>query len=239
MHFTPEFVDVFLEEIRSGLPPQRGIEHQIDFTLGAATLNRPAYRSNLEETKELQRQVDELMSKSSKGLDVDEEKVQAIKELPTPTNISQPKEFVIHTNHESLKHLKRQDKLNRRHAKWMDFIETFPYMIKYKKVKENVVADVLSQRYALLNALNSKLLGFGFIKELYLNYNDFGNVFNTCANEAAFNNFNVFDGYPYQKNSLCIYSCSLHEILVKEAHEGGLIGHFRVHKTYDIPIEHF
>ena len=27
-----------------------------------------------------------------------------------------PKEFIIHTDHESLKHLKGQDKLNRRHA---------------------------------------------------------------------------------------------------------------------------
>ncbi|XP_048228288.1 uncharacterized protein LOC125369558 [Ricinus communis] len=58
-----EFVDVFPEEMPSGLPPQRGIKHQIDFTPGAAILNRPAYRSNPEETKKLQRQVDELMSK--------------------------------------------------------------------------------------------------------------------------------------------------------------------------------
>ena len=35
-----------------------------------------------------------------------------------------PKEFVIHTDHESLKHLKGQGKLNRRHAKWVEFIET-------------------------------------------------------------------------------------------------------------------
>ena len=52
-----------------------------------------------------------------------------------------PKEFVIRTDHESLKHLKRQQKLNKRHAKWMEFVETFPYVIKYKQGKENVVAD--------------------------------------------------------------------------------------------------
>ena len=46
-----------------GLPPLRGIEHQIDFVPGAQIPNRPAYRSNPEETKELQRQVDELLSK--------------------------------------------------------------------------------------------------------------------------------------------------------------------------------
>ena len=37
--------------------------HQIDFVPGASIPNRPAYRSNPEETKELQRHVDELMEK--------------------------------------------------------------------------------------------------------------------------------------------------------------------------------
>jgi hypothetical protein len=58
-----EFDDVFPEDIPNGLPPLRGIEHQIDLVPGASIPNRPAYRSNLEETKELQRQVDELMMK--------------------------------------------------------------------------------------------------------------------------------------------------------------------------------
>jgi hypothetical protein len=58
-----EFEDVFPEEMSNKLPPIRGIEHQIDFLPGAAIPNRPAYRSNPEETKELQRQVENLMSK--------------------------------------------------------------------------------------------------------------------------------------------------------------------------------
>lgn len=41
-----EFDDVFLEEMPSGLPPIRGIEHQIDFVPGAVIPNRPAYRNN-------------------------------------------------------------------------------------------------------------------------------------------------------------------------------------------------
>ena len=65
-----------------------------------------------------------------------------------------PKEFVSHTDHESLKHLKGQDKMNRRHAKWMEFIKTFPYIFKYKQGKENIVADALSRRYALINTLH-------------------------------------------------------------------------------------
>ena len=47
-----------------------------------------------------------------------------------------PKEFVIHSDHESLKHLKGQLKLNKRNAKWSEFIESFPYIVKYKKREE-------------------------------------------------------------------------------------------------------
>ena len=95
-----------------------------------------------------------------------------------------PKEFVIHTDHESLKHLKGQGKLNRRHAKWMEFIETFPYVIKYKQGKENIVADALSRRYALMSTLNAKLLGFEYIKELYANDDDFASVYEACEKVA-------------------------------------------------------
>jgi hypothetical protein len=58
-----EYEDVFPEETPHGLPPIRGIEHQIDFVPGATIPNRPAYRSNPEETKELQRQISELLEK--------------------------------------------------------------------------------------------------------------------------------------------------------------------------------
>ncbi|XP_042446414.1 uncharacterized protein LOC122031361 [Zingiber officinale] len=58
-----DFKDVFSEDTPPGLPPKRGIEHQIDLIPGASIPNRPTYRSSPEETKELQRQVEELMTK--------------------------------------------------------------------------------------------------------------------------------------------------------------------------------
>ncbi|XP_057994976.1 uncharacterized protein LOC131175278, partial [Hevea brasiliensis] len=51
------------DELPPGVPPIRGIEHQIDLVPGAQIPNRPAYRTNPKETKELQRQVEELMEK--------------------------------------------------------------------------------------------------------------------------------------------------------------------------------
>ncbi|KAK1614782.1 hypothetical protein QYE76_020299, partial [Lolium multiflorum] len=51
-----EFGDVFPEEVPAGLPPLRGIEHQIDLIPGASLPNRAPYRMNPEETKEIQKQ---------------------------------------------------------------------------------------------------------------------------------------------------------------------------------------
>ena len=84
------------------------------------------------------------------------------------------REFVIHTDHESLKHLKGQSKLNCRHVKWIEFIETFLYVIKYEQGKNNVVADALSRRYNLFTSLSAKILGFEHVKELYRDGTDFG-----------------------------------------------------------------
>jgi len=55
--------------------------------------------------------------------------------------------------------LKGQGKLNKGHAKWVEFLEQFPYIIKYKKGKGNIVADALSWRHALLSMLETKLFG--------------------------------------------------------------------------------
>ena len=58
-----EYEEVFSNEVPPGLPPKRGIEHQIDLVTGASLPNRAAYRTNPEETKEIQQHVEELMRK--------------------------------------------------------------------------------------------------------------------------------------------------------------------------------
>jgi hypothetical protein len=58
-----EFADVFLDGVPAGLPPLRGIEHQIDLIPGATLPNRAPYRTNPDETKEIQKQVQALLDK--------------------------------------------------------------------------------------------------------------------------------------------------------------------------------
>ena len=58
-----EFEDVFPDELPPGLPPLRGIEHRIDLIPGAPLPNRAPYRTNPQETKEIERQIQELLAK--------------------------------------------------------------------------------------------------------------------------------------------------------------------------------
>ena len=85
-------------------------------------------------------------------------------------------EFVIHSDHESLKHIKSQAKLNRRHAKWVEFIETSPNVIKHKKGKENVIADALSHRYTMISQLDFKIFNLETIKDQFVHDAEFKNV---------------------------------------------------------------
>jgi hypothetical protein len=87
------------------------------------------------------------------------------------------KEFVIHSDHESLKHIRCQAKLNKHHAKWVEFIETFSYIIQHKKWKENVIADALSRRYTMLSQLDHKFFCLKSIKELYATDVDFKDAY--------------------------------------------------------------
>nr|KYP59382.1 Retrovirus-related Pol polyprotein from transposon 17.6 [Cajanus cajan] len=98
------------------------------------------------------------------------------------------KEFIIHTDHESFKYIRGQGKLNKRHAKWVEYLKQFPYIIKYKKRKNDVVADALSRRHTLLFSLGSQILRFDNLKELYELDQDFQSIFAKCLQKP-------FDGY--------------------------------------------
>ena len=145
---------------------------------------------------------------------------------------------MIHSDHESLKYLKSQSKLNKRHAKWVEFLEQFPYVIKHKQGKINMVADALSRRYALLNVLDVQYLGFDHIKELYNKDLDFSIIYQECS-KGAHKDFFIHNGFLFKGKRLCVPQGSLRQSIVKEVHEGGLMGHFGVAKTLDTMHEHF
>uniref|UniRef100_A0A2N9GDV0 RNA-directed DNA polymerase n=1 Tax=Fagus sylvatica TaxID=28930 RepID=A0A2N9GDV0_FAGSY len=129
-----------------------------------------------------------------------------------------PNEFLLHSDHEALKYLNSQQKLNSRHASWVEFLQPYSFSIKHKSGKLNQVADALSRRHSLLSTMEVQVLGFEVLKELYKNDPDFGNVWESCS-KGSFNHFLVQEGFLFKNNKLCIPQCSLRRAIIQEAHD--------------------
>ena len=94
-----------------------------------------------------------------------------------------------------------------------------------------------SRRYALIALQDAKLLGTDLIKELYDTDSDFSEIYKSCAKSGQ-GKFFIHDGFLYCNDKLCIPSCSVRELLTREAHGGGLMRHFGVTKTLSALQEH-
>jgi len=93
-------------------------------------------------------------------------------------------EFILHLDHEALKFIQGQHKLNPRHAKWVEYLQAFHFVIHHKSGQLNKGADTLSRRYLLLSALESKVLGFEIIKGLYAQDEDLKELYEKRSTHA-------------------------------------------------------
>ncbi|KAK1698507.1 hypothetical protein QYE76_015204 [Lolium multiflorum] len=150
-----------------------------------------------------------------------------------------PKEFIIHSDHEALKYLKAQSTLHKRLAKWVEFIESFPYIIKHKKGKDNIVVDALSRKNMLLTQLDVKIPGLEILCDLYATDHDFAEPYRLCALGKAWEKYHIHDGFLFRANKLCVPESSVRLLLLQESHAGGLMGHFGREKTLLMLADHF
>jgi hypothetical protein len=100
-------------------------------------------------------------------------------------------QFIIHSDHEALKHIRTQTNLSRHHAKWVEFIDSFPYIIKHKSGKDNVIADALSRRYTMLSHLDFKIFGLQTVKDQYVNDANFKDAFSHCLHGKPWGEFHI------------------------------------------------
>ncbi|WVZ58137.1 hypothetical protein U9M48_008440 [Paspalum notatum var. saurae] len=169
----------------------------------------------------------------------DKELYALVRSLKTWQHYLWPKEFIIHSDHESLKHIRSQVKLNRIHAKWVEFIESFSYVIKHNKGKDNVIADALSRRYTMLLQLHHRIFGLESIKEQYAYDEDFKDIMLHCKEGRTWNKYVINERFVFRANRLCIPVGSVRLFLLQEAHGGGLMGHFGAKQTEAVLSAHF
>jgi hypothetical protein len=61
-----------------------------------------------------------------------------------------PKEFVLYSDNHALQFVTQQEKLNQKHAKWIEFMQNFTFVIKHISGTANKVVDGLSKKYFLM-----------------------------------------------------------------------------------------
>eukprot|EP01018_Ginkgo_biloba_P013475 Gb_17806 [translate_table: standard] len=183
----------------------------------------------------------------SEGLKVDQEKVKAVLSWTTPTNATElrsfyglasfyRKEFMVYTDHQDLKFINSQTKLNVRHTKWVETLQSFTFMLRHKSGKSNQVADALSRRIAVLTTMSVEVPDFASMKDQYETDEDFQRAWAYAKNPVTdngdlFDEYFLQDGYLFKGKQLCIPVGPMRENIIKELHSGGLGGHFGRDKT--------
>jgi len=147
-------------------------------------------------------------------------------------------EFILHYDHEALKYLQGQHKLNSRHAKWVEYLQSFHFMIKHESRKLNQGVDALSRRHLLVFQLVSCVLGFKHLKSLCTTDEDFGELYDICIQHRK-DDFMIQDGFLFKGTKLCITKGGTRELHVREIYSGSLTGHYGENKTLSILREHY
>ncbi|GKD30408.1 putative nucleotidyltransferase, ribonuclease H, partial [Tanacetum coccineum] len=139
------------------------------------------------------------------------------------------KEFVLFTDHDSLRHIRTQDKVSHKHGCWLAFLEKFTFVVKHKTGVFNWAADALSRRSNLLVSMQVDVPGLDVICEQLTLDPYFSNVLQGVQS-GQYPDFNIHDGFLFKGNQLCIPDTSLRLKIIKELHGEGHVGRDRTLK---------
>jgi hypothetical protein len=127
--------------------------------------------------------------------------------------------------------------LNQKHAKWVEYMNNFTFVIKNIYGTVNKVVDALRRKCLILQEFRVKTLGFYNLKEMYRDDAYFKEAYEACQNlvlrdRNQWTEYMIHDGLLFRGNQLCISKSSMRENLLKENHSGGLARHFGHEKNF-------
>eukprot|EP00253_Pinus_taeda_P033278 PITA_33278 len=149
----------------------------------------------------------------------------------------------LNENNSALQYVMQQNKINHKHAKWVEYLQSFNFVLKHISGQANKVADALSRKSLLLQESTVQVLGFEHLRDLYKIDPDFREAYEACQNPLIRGNspwldYNIQEKLLFKGGQLCIPNCSMRENIIREKHSGGLAGHFGIDKTLE-QLSHF
>jgi hypothetical protein len=112
----------------------------------------------------------------------DKEFYAIIQELKKWRHYLIPKEFVLYSDNHALQFVTQQEKLNQKHAKWVEYMQNFTFVIKHISGTANKVADALSRKCVLLQEFRVKTLGLKNLRDMYAGDAYFGEAYGASEN---------------------------------------------------------
>ena len=86
--------------------------------------------------------------------------------------------------------------------KWVEYLQTFTFLIKHKSRVTNKLTNALSRRCPLLTEIKVEALGFDDMKELYDTDPDFSKAWRECRALNLMNHTSKYDEYLIQEGML-------------------------------------
>ena len=116
-----------------------------------------------------------------------------------------PKEFVIYIDHQALRYLENQSRLNQRHMKWVEFMHSYTFVLKHRSRKSNKVADALSRRSYLLSTMTMEVTRLEGMKDLYEFGLDFAESWKACkdpwrCNKTPYLDYFIQEGFLFKNH---------------------------------------
>jgi hypothetical protein len=75
-----------------------------------------------------------------------------------------PKEFFLYSDNQVLQFITKKEKLNQKHAKWVEFMQNFTFVIKHDAGTANKASYALSRRSLIVQEFQVETLGFQHLK---------------------------------------------------------------------------
>eukprot|EP00253_Pinus_taeda_P032530 PITA_32530 len=199
---------------------------------------------------------------SREGVQVDPNKIKAIKEWPKPKNLSKlrgflgligfkiniPKgdarhhtcfnevanwQFSIQTDHSSVQFLLQQKTLSTEQQKWIEKLSAFDLEILHKKGKENVVADALSRKDDDHTTCAAMIVVPEWLDEIRVEYAKDEDCDSMIKNISQCTNFEWKNDILWYKGRIYLTPTSKFKVkILKESHNLLEARHVGFYKTY-------